>query len=119
MSTFYDSGGSAIAYISEDSDGIYLYSGAPVAYVDDEHLWSYRGRWLGWMQQGLIYDRRGRVAFFADDAQGGPAKPARRARPARSARHARPARSAREARPARPARSASWSDLSGEQYFRQ
>lgn len=119
MITFYDSSGSAVAYIAEDNGRMYLYSGSPVAWFDDEHLWSYSGRWLGWLQDGLIYDRRGRVAFFAEGAIGGPAKPARHARPARSARHAQPARSAREARPARPARSASWSDLSGESFFRQ
>ncbi|MHB9433825.1 4-fold beta flower protein [Mesorhizobium sp. P15089B] len=55
------------------SDGIYLYSGLPVAWIDEEHLWSYSARWLGWVQDGVIYNRRGHVAFFTEGAQGGPA----------------------------------------------
>ena len=119
METLYNSNGQAVAYIDDDGEYIYLYSGQPVAWLSDESVYAYSGRYLGWVQNGWFYDRDGRPAFFTENASGGPAKPARAARPAKGARAARPARGAREARPAKPARSLSWSELSNEDYFGQ
>ncbi|WP_421778299.1 4-fold beta flower protein [Ferruginivarius sediminum] len=119
MNTLYNSFGKAVAYIDDDQESVFLYSGKPVAWLSGHDVFSYSGRYVGWCQDGWFYDRSGKPAFFTDNARGGPAKPARAARPARGARGARPARGAREARPARPARSLSWSPVSNEQYFSQ
>jgi hypothetical protein len=117
MLTLYNGQGRAVAYIDDDGESIYLYNGSSVAWLSDDSVYGNGGRYLGWIENGWVYDGSGKVAFFMDDAQGGPARPARQARPARGARAARPAKGAREARPARPARSLSWSDLSDETFF--
>jgi hypothetical protein len=119
METLYNSDGQAIAYVDDDREYIYLYSGKPVAWISDDSVYAYSGRYLGWIQNGWLYDRNGRPAFFTDKSSGGPARPARAARPARGAKEARPARGASDAIPARPARSLSWSELSDESYFSQ
>lgn len=117
--TLYNMDGKAIAWISEDDyPSIYLYNGKAVAWISDDAIYNYSGKYLGWLQNGWIWDRQGRAVFFTEESSGGPSKPARHARPARGARSARPARGAREARPAKPARISSWSDLSGEQFFK-
>jgi hypothetical protein len=107
---FYSRTGKPIAWIGANSDftSIFLINGRPVAWIDSENTDAYSGRYLGWMQDGWVFDRAGDRAFFTSTASGGPAKPAH------GARGARPARVAREARPARPARSQSWTVLSDE-----
>lgn len=119
--TFYDHTGMPIAWIGDNTDyiSIFLFNGRPVAWSDGEAIYSYSGRYLGWIEDGWIFDKAGKRVFYTSEASGGPAKPARKARPARGARGARPARGARQARPARPARSSSWSLLSSAAYFDQ
>lgn len=112
----YDRRGRAVAYIYE-GQYVYLYSGKPVAWLSDEHLYAYNGTYLGWLESGWVRDRQGHCVFFTTEATGGPAKPARGARPARGAKGARPARGARQARPARPAKSSVWAASSGEAFF--
>jgi hypothetical protein len=116
IETLYNSHGRAVAYIF-DGEYAYLYDGRPAAFLRDEHVYAFSGRYLGWLQDGWVFDRLGQRAFFTSEATGGPARPARNARPARGARQARPARGAREARPARPARSLHWSANSDESFF--
>lgn len=105
---FFDSTGAAVAY-SRDREVIYLWSGRPVAYLSSERVYRYSGAFFGWFIRGWIWDRHGRAMLFTPDAEGGPVRPARRARPAKGARSVRPARGARQAVPARPVLSSSWS----------
>ena len=119
METLHNNKGEAVAYIYDDGESIYLFNGSPVAWLSDDRVYGYNGRYLGWYQMGWVYDRAGKPALFTREASGGPARPARRARPAHGARRARPARRARQAAPARPARRMSWSPLSGNQFFNQ
>jgi hypothetical protein len=116
IETLYNVQGRPVAYVFQ-GEYVYLYDGKPVAFFRDEHLYGFNGRYLGWLQNGWIFDRRGQRVFFTREATGGPARPARHARPARGARQARPARSARQARPARPACSLAWSPSSDESFF--
>ncbi|HKC69286.1 MAG TPA: hypothetical protein VKG26_13705 [Bacteroidia bacterium] len=119
MTTFYNKLGVALAYISDDNQYIYLYNGTPVAWLSDENIYAYSGRYLGWIVNGVAYDRNGNAAFFTENSSGGPVKPPRAPRPPRGPRGPRPPRGAREPRPPRPARSLSWSHLSNEKYFTQ
>ena len=118
---FYDAHGRPTAWIGENQNypSIYLFDGKPVAWMAEDFVYSYSGRYLGWFQNGWIWDRQGQPVFFTSSASGGPVRPVRMVRPVRSARAARPVRSAREARPARPTRKQSWSPLSGVQFFLQ
>jgi len=119
MLTFYNHEGRAVAYLDDNGESIYLYTGEPVAWLSDESVYDYNGHYLGWFQNGWIFDCDGHCVFFTEDSSGGPGKPSRQGRPVRGARYAQPARGAREARPAKPARSTTWSDLSDESFFKQ
>lgn len=115
---FYDRNGSAVCF-SRDDIHLYLWNGLPSGSIRDEKVYAYSGRFLGWATKGWLYDRRNKPALFMRGAEGGPAKPAIRAKPAKGARGARPAKGARQATPAKPARSASWSNYSSSEYFNQ
>ena len=115
--TFYNSTGRPVAY-TDDGENIYLFSGEPVAYLADGAVYSFSGTYLGWFDNGWIWDKNGKPVFFSERSSGGPSRPVRMMRPARAARQVRSTKGARQARPARPGRSALWSDLSGEQFFR-
>lgn len=113
---FYDKHGKPVAY-SED-EMIYLYSGEPVGYLDDNSVYSFTGLHLGWFENGWVLDHYGRHVYFTEEAEGGPARPARWARPARGAKWAKPAKGAKSAKPARPALSSSWSSFECDSFFR-
>lgn len=116
---FFDSRGYVVAYKDDDDDVIFLWRGEPVAILDDESVFAFSGRHLGWFMDGWIRDHGGGCVYFTDDATGGPARPPRAARPARGARHVRPARGVRQIRPMRPVRSPAWSSLAvGTAFFR-
>ncbi|MCU1286395.1 MAG: hypothetical protein JWO13_2745 [Acidobacteriales bacterium] len=66
---FYDSTGTAIAYADlEDEATIYLWSGKPVGYIEDDHVYGFNGKHLAWFEKGRIYDKNGALAGApADD----------------------------------------------------
>ena len=117
--TFYNSEGRAVAYLDDDTESIYLYDGTPVAWLSDDSIYSYSGRYLGWFQNGWVWDLCGDCVFFTDTATGGPVRPVTQVRPVRGVRAVRPVRGVREVRPVRPVRSAAWSNLSDESFFEQ
>jgi len=119
MTTLYDKQGAPPAYIDDDGETIYLWHGAAVAWISDDSVYSFPGRFLGWFQDGWFWDQFGYAALFTDDAQGGPATPAHLARDAPGARHARPTRGWPQPRPAQPELIAGWSQTGGESYFDQ
>jgi len=120
ITPLYNSTGHAIAYIDRDGTSIFLFSGKPVCWLaKDDSLYTYSGKWLGWMEKGWIFDRKGKRAFFTDSARGGPGRPARSANLTRRAKNARPTKAGRESHPSRPTRSLSWSRFSGIMYFNQ
>jgi hypothetical protein len=105
---FYDHTGRPVAY-TDDGENIYLWGGRPVAFLSDDRVYSFSGRFVGWFWDGWIRDRYGDCVLFTSEATGGPAKPALQSRPARDAQQARRERGTQQAPPARPAPSANWS----------
>jgi hypothetical protein len=67
--SFYDSQGRAAAYF-EPSGGLtaYLWSGEPVGYLDDESIFGFNGKHLGWYHDGLIYDHDGGIVVAPPSA---------------------------------------------------
>ena len=59
--TLFDKDGNAVAYIAEDyNETIYLWEGAPVAYVyEDRHIYGMNGRHLGWFINDIIFNALG------------------------------------------------------------
>ena len=119
MITLYDNNGCAIAYVHSDDRSIFLFGGEAVAYIEDDSVYSYAGRYLGWTRDGWFFDRSGKRAFFTEPAKGGPTRATKQLRPVRGVRQMRPVRSTRETRPQRPVRSLLWSNVSSERYFQQ
>ena len=50
--TYFNSNGRPIAWVAEDNEAIYLFDGSPVAWVSGDSIYSYSGRYLGWLQNG-------------------------------------------------------------------
>jgi hypothetical protein len=119
MDTLYNVNGGATAYLADDNTDIYLYDGSPVAYLIAEHVYSFDGTNLGWINNGWYYDRSGHPAFFIEGAKGGPVRAAKQTKPVKGVRGVRPVKDVREARPARPVCSVDWSPISNSGYFNQ
>lgn len=65
--------GKAKAYITVD-DGltIYLWSGKPVAYLDEDsaggyHVYGFNGKHLGWFLKGVIWNHSGKASCATKD----------------------------------------------------
>jgi hypothetical protein len=58
--SLFNSNGEAVAYIAVDDDlTIYLWSGEPVAYIDDEDVYGFNGKHLGWFSESMIINHNG------------------------------------------------------------
>jgi len=62
--SLYDSDGDARAYIDFEEDAtIILWDGTPVAFLENERsdisVFGFNGRFLGWFEDGIIYDKDG------------------------------------------------------------
>lgn len=115
---FFDRYGAAVCYAS-DGEHIYLWGGQPVAYLHDDKVYSFDGRFLGWFENGWLYDKTNSPALFMDGATGGPGKPGKQGKPGKGGRAGRPGKAGRPGTPGRPGKSASWSQFSDESYFQQ
>ncbi len=67
--SLYDDAGEAIAYIDTDDEmNIYLWKGKPVAYLDDESVYGFNGKHLGWFKEGIIWNHEGYAVGFIEAA---------------------------------------------------
>lgn len=62
--SLYDNNGEARAYINYDEDAtIFMWDGTPVAFVEkdgrDLCVFGFNGSFLGWYEDGIIYDKKG------------------------------------------------------------
>lgn len=109
MIEFYDRSGQAAAFC-ERSTELYLWDGRAAAFIHDDAVFAYSGRFIGWIENGWMADREGHRLLFEFDAVGGPAKPPRGPRSAPGHRGAKPPRGPREDAPPRKPFSAYWSE---------
>lgn len=70
--SLYNKDGEPIAYIDYDKDAtIYLWKGDPVAYLkkerDDICIFGFNGSFLGWYEEGIIYDKKGKKVGVIKD----------------------------------------------------
>ena len=114
--TFYDRYGVPIAY-TDDGINIYLFSGKPVAYLEQNVIYGFKGRHLGWFDNGWIRDLKGFCVFFNDNAFGGPIKPIKHIKPIKGIKQIKPIKSIREIQKIKPIFHSSWSELSGNLFF--
>jgi hypothetical protein len=65
--TLYNKNGQPTAYIATDKETIYLWNGKAAAYIQDDKVWGFNGRQLGWIKNGVIYTHDGaKIGFRAD-----------------------------------------------------
>lgn len=115
--TFYNRYGSPIAY---EDNGIYLFNGKPVAYIDNTAVYAYNGKQLGWFENGWIRDLSGNCVLFTRNATGfGPLKPLTKIEPIKSVKKIKPVPHIKQVRRVRSVDRMSWSPLSGEVFFVQ
>lgn len=116
--TFYDSTGKPIAYLSDDNTHIYLFNGKAVAYLYDEAVYSYNGKQLGWFEEGWVRDLNGHCVFFTEITNGvGPIKPIKKIKPIKNIKNIKPIKNIRQIKRIKAIKSLSWSNLSRENFF--
>lgn len=77
MIYLYDSTGAPVAYFNDDV--IYTFNGYPVAFLSNEYVYSFAGKQLGVFELGWLRDLWGSCVLFTENATGiGPIKPIRR-----------------------------------------
>lgn len=62
--TLFNNNGKAIAYIAYEEDAtIFLWNGTPIAFLESDSgdmcLFGYNGNFLGWYEDGIVYDKKG------------------------------------------------------------
>lgn len=109
MIEFFDRAGGEAAFC-HDGQSLYLWSGKAAAFIHDDKVYAYDGRFIGWADRGWISDADGACLLFEHDAVGGPQKPKRQAKTTPGPRGVRPSRSGLQPAPPRPAAAPAWSD---------
>lgn len=111
---FYDSAAKAVAYIAADKDlTIYLWSGKPCAYLDNEDIYGFNGKHLGWFRSGLVYDHDGYVVA----AVKGAFRTSVEFAPFKSFKEFKPFKSLKELKPLKPLWSKDWSSTPAKMFF--
>jgi len=113
---FYDRNGAPVAY-SDDGVHVFLFSGEPVAYLEDDALYSYRGELMGWFEEGWLRDKDGRCVAFSEHAGAGPQRPVKEPWPHPSPKQAQPIPERRDPRSLRPIHSNAWSEQTADEFF--
>jgi hypothetical protein len=110
----YDSNGRAVAYIPKDDDmTIYLWSGQPCAYLDDEEIYGFNGNHLGWFRSGVAYDHAGDIVAAVADKFHTLAETS----PLKGLQHLKPLKSLKELKPLKPGFSIWWSKTPAKDFF--
>ena len=116
--TFYDRNGTPIAY-TEDLNHVYDFKGNPVGYVNEESVYSYSGKHLGWIINGWVVDNKGYAVFYTKYARNGPFKPFKKFKPFKGFKKFRPFKGFKIFKPFKPIKRMGWSSLSENAFFKQ
>lgn len=119
--TFYDLHGKPIAYLDDDGETIYLFTGEPVAYLPgDETIYGFNGHHFGWLKNGWVRDLEGYCVFFTEEASGsGPIKPMKHMLPMKHMKKMKQMKHTKQMKKMKHTDKLSWSKLSGAQFFVQ
>ncbi len=71
--TLFNSEGEAVAYIDYEKDAtIFLWKGTPVAFLKNDGgdmcVFGFNGNFLGWYENGIIYDENGNAVSIREGA---------------------------------------------------
>jgi hypothetical protein len=115
---FFDSKRIAVVYLDDgDVDRtFYLWSeGEPLAYMDDDSLYGFNGKHLGWLRNGAVYDHDGNAVAatarrFKEPVQSPPPK---------GPKQYRPYKDYKEYKPYKPVFEDTWSKMTARAFFLQ
>ena len=64
--TLFEPNGTPVAYLAyDDENTFYLWNGTPAAYLETDNLiYGFNGKHLGWYEEGIIRDLKGRKVGF-------------------------------------------------------
>lgn len=111
---FFDNGGNPIAYVDLDGDTtIYLWSGKPVAYLDQDSVYGFNGKHLGWFKGGIVYDNEGAIVV----ATASSFKIPLRLSSLRGLKALKPLKGLKQWKPLRPWFSVFWSEIPANVFF--
>jgi hypothetical protein len=111
---FYDSRGRAVAYIAGDRDlTIFLWTGEPVAYLDEDSVYGFNGKHLGWLKSGAIYDHDGNMVAALSDRFKEPVTTP----PPKSFEQFLPFKSFKEFKPFKPFFNLEWAEVPARIFF--
>jgi hypothetical protein len=111
---YFDSRGAAVDYFDDD-ETLYLWSGEPVAYMDEDNVFGFNGKHLGWRKDGVIYDHDGCVvAAIASRLKTPVAAP-----PIKAFKDFKPFKAFKEFKPFKPFFGTAWSENPARSFFRQ
>jgi|SRR5579871_2692878 len=119
ITDLWDKHGCAVAYVDEDKVSIYMRDGTPVAWLSESCVYTYGGKFLGWLYEGWIFGADGKCVLFTERAQPGPVKPFRQVAGDRGDQVLQPSRGSRDAASRRPGRSHLWASTDALAFFRQ
>jgi hypothetical protein len=109
---FFDSRGAAVAFFDDDQT-LYLWSGKPVAYLDEDSIFGFNGKHLGWLAMGSIYDHDGNLVAAIADRFASPVK----SPPSKGFKEFKPFKAFEEFKPFKPFFSNNWSDVPARLYL--
>jgi len=115
----FDKHGKAAFFLDQDKIHVYAWDGSPVAFVEKEAVFTFKGRHLGWYEDGWLRDLEGKCVGFDNPGTGGPNPPRVKPHLAPPAEKKEPPeKPAIEKMPERPPRRAAWSEKSDRDFFK-
>lgn len=112
--SLYDAQGRAAAYLDPTSGlTFYLWTGEPVAYLEEESVFGFNGKHLGWFHNGTVYDNEGNVVVAPASAF----RTAVEAASPRSPKQFKPFKGFKEFKPFKPYFGFSWASLPARVFF--
>lgn len=113
QTSLFDSEGEARAYIDYDEDAtIFMWDGTPVAFLEkdgsDICVFGFNGSFMGWYEDGIIYDKKG----YAVGARKGATNMMTKMERMKSMQKMTPMRPMRPMTPMQPMWKSSWSNTS-------
>ena len=108
---FYDKYGNRILWLSDkDNETLYDFSGNAVAYIYGNSIYSFKGKHLGFYENGWVLNSNGYYVLFTQEATGGIVRPVKKISPIIGIARTKPIKMTKSIKPVKPVKKLQWSD---------